>query len=64
MRISSLLVVAAAVATVSAALVDTTLRRELAGKRGDTSAKPPIRQAGPCPLAATAGPTFCPQGHR
>jgi hypothetical protein len=61
MRITAILVVAAAVATVSAALVDTALRRELAARRGTASAKPPIRQAGPCPSAATAVGYFCRQ---
>ena len=59
MRISSLLVVAAAVATVSAALADTTLRRELAARRSAVSAASPIRQAVPCPAATPALSDFC-----
>lgn len=62
MRIPSLLVVAAAVATVSAALADSTLRRELVARRGAASATPTVRQAGPCPSAATTLSPFCRPG--
>ena len=59
MRIPSLLVIAAAVATVSAALADSTLRRELVARRGAASATPAVRQTSPCPSVAAALSPFC-----